>query len=156
MKAQKKGFTLIELMVVIVIIGILAAIAIPKLFGMSAKAKAQEVPGAAGTYTKMQTAYIIETNKIGGNKQIAYQFPGQTTYSQTSDATGNFTYGVSITSDTEVSSGNVLWTAAAKNSLNDCAAGVVGWTATVDISATVSAVASSNCKPLTPNFENLR
>jgi len=156
MKAQKKGFTLIELMVVIVIIGILAAIAIPKLFGMSAKAKAQEVPGAAGTYTKMQTAYIIETNKIGGNKKIAYQFPGQTTYGKTSDATGGFTYGVSIDTDTETSSGNVTWTAAPKNSLNDCASGTVGWTAAVDISATVTATVGDNCKSLTPNFEALK
>ena len=46
---MKKGFTLVEVMIVVIVMGILAVVALPKLFGHIAKAKAAEVPIAAGT-----------------------------------------------------------------------------------------------------------
>ena len=55
---NRKGFTLIELMIVVVIIGILAAIAIPKFNQASARAKEKEADGILKQVYTLQMTYF--------------------------------------------------------------------------------------------------
>jgi len=57
---SRKGFTLIELMVVILIVGILAAVAVPIMRGRIDQAKWSEANAAAGSIKTAVRAYIAE------------------------------------------------------------------------------------------------
>ena len=59
---SQKGFTLIELMIVVAIIGILAAIAIPNFLAYQAKAKQSEAKVSLGAIFTSVVAFQAESN----------------------------------------------------------------------------------------------
>jgi type II secretory pathway pseudopilin PulG len=141
--------------------GILAAVAVPKLFGMIAKSKASEVGPAAGTYVKLQQAYFSEANTYGGWVKIGYTGPG-TSVSTTSTHSNNFQYsGTAINAnsgDITAATANA-WVAHNKAKLNDCDVGDnwhIDLTAVTDSKDAYTAVVTAGgCSALTPTFDKI-
>lgn len=67
MKIRQSGFTLIELVMVIVLIGVLAAIAIPKFVDLSGDAKAAAVEGVAGALSSAAAINYAARKANSGN-----------------------------------------------------------------------------------------
>ena len=63
MKTTKKGFTLIELIVVIAIIGVLAMILVPSMLGYVRKSKVSSANSAAATVQKAMNTSLIELDE---------------------------------------------------------------------------------------------
>ncbi len=139
MKRAQQGFTLIELMIVVAIIGILAAVALPAYQDYTTRAKVSEVIIMA---SPAKLAVAETSSALGALTSVSaansgYSFPGATKYVSgvvITDATGV----VTVTSTVPNAAGTITLTPA------DVAAGQLTWTCA---SAINPKYLPSECRP---------
>lgn len=131
-KTQRKGFTLIELMVVILIVGILAAVAVPILRGRIDQAKWSEAAATAGAIRTAMRAYYAEDATLADGLIGSQADAVQTTLGFTAgDLSGRYFSATNFTIGANDGNGNYTISVTAPAGLNGT--GVLdntGWTYT--------------------------
>ncbi|MGE5279649.1 MAG: type IV pilin protein [Deltaproteobacteria bacterium] len=69
-KRNRKGFTLLELIIVVIVIGILASIALPRFIRVTERARIAEAKSILGTIRSAQMRYLAQWNAYATNPTV--------------------------------------------------------------------------------------
>jgi type IV pilus assembly protein PilA len=103
---DNEGFTIIELLIVFIIIGILSAIALPSFLSQAAKAQQSEAKTYIGAVNRAQQAYRMENTSFAGDiDTLEIGIPL---------STNNYIYGIALDINTTTITATAKDTAALK------------------------------------------
>jgi type IV pilus assembly protein PilA len=143
MKNVQKGFTLIELMIVVAIIGILAAVAIPAYQDYTTKAKLAELTSLSDPTRLAIGVFCSETGALTG-------LTGTSLSSIPNAVSGSAKYTASIAVGS--GTGVVTVTSAASGLPADATSKTIAWTPTCDTNGTVWTAAAGATNGMPPKY----
>ena len=127
LRKKDKGFTLIELMIVVAIIGILAAIAIPNFLRYQAKTKQSEAKTNLGAIFTSQVTYFGEEDTYANISNIGWAPEGTTRYAYTMTTADADSFTAEAEGNIDADSATDIWqmddTRAMDNTSNDVTGG---------------------------------
>lgn len=138
---DQKGFSLVELMIVVAIIGILASLAVPRFQSFQAKAKASEAKANLSHAYTLEVAYHGDNDSYGTLQQIGFKIGADTATTNTLAAGTNRRY--SYVSSGVTANAFVVTATATTGKLGGCQTG--NHVVTVDQDKTIPNVAIPGC-----------